>query len=258
MPNRIVRDAILSSESVASLKWDEEVFYRRLMSIVDDYGRHEASPKLIRSRCYPLQTDDVSLDDIRRWLGASANAGLILLYAVDGKQYLEVCKFGQQVRSASKCPGPKSSDIACNHLLADAHLGVVVSGGVVVSDIPVANATGSGTDGSLPAVDGISGKAPKRPACPFEEIVGIYHETLPQHPHVEKLTDARRGLIRQRWLQDLPTPEAWRNYFADVAASKFLTGRTPPRDGKPPFIADLEWLCRPSSFAKVLEGKYHR
>lgn len=126
------------------------------------------------------------------------------------------------------------------------------------TDIPVANATGSGTNGSLPAVDGISGKAPKRPAVPFEEIVGIYHETLPHHPHVEKLTDARKGLIRQRWLQDLPTPEAWRNYFTDVAASKFLTGRAPPRDGKPPFIADLEWLCRPSSFAKVAEGKYHR
>ena len=257
MPNRIVRDAILSSDSVASLKWDEEVFYRRLMSIVDDYGRHEASPKLIRSRCYPLQTDDVSLDDIRRWMLASSKAGLVLLYAVDGKEYLEVCKFGQQLRSASKCPDPLSSDSACNHLLADAHLGVSVSVGVSVSDIPVANATGEGSDGPLPAV--VSEKVkPFKPPCPFEAIRDKYHECLPNHPRVEKLTDARKGMIRQRWLQDLPTLEAWGNYFADVAASRFLTGRADPRPGKPPFIADLEWLCRPSSFAKVSEGKYHR
>ncbi len=88
--------------------------------------------------------------------------------------------------------------------------------------------------------------------------MSVYHEALPQHPHVEKLTDTRKGLIRQRWSQDLPTIEAWRNYFTDVQASKFLTGRADPRPGKPPFIADLEWLCRPSSFAKVAEGKYHR
>lgn len=125
-------------------------------------------------------------------------------------------------------------------------------------EIPVANATGSGIVDSLPAVDGISGKATKRPACPFEQIVSLYHESLPTHPHVEKLTDARKGMIRQRWLQDLPSLDAWRNFFADVAASKFLTGRAEPRQGKPPFIADLEWLCRPSSFAKVAEGKYHR
>lgn len=131
--------------------------------------------------------------------------------------------------------------------------------GETEADIPVANATGSGSDGTLPAaVDEMEVAKGKRQPCPFVEIVAAYHESLPAHPRVEKLTDARRGLIRQRWLQDLPTLEAWRNYFADVAASKFLTGRTEPRPGKPPFIADLEWLCRPSSFAKVAEGKYHR
>lgn len=127
------------------------------------------------------------------------------------------------------------------------------------ADIPVANATGSGSDGTLPAaVDEMEIAKGKRQPCPFVEIVAAYHESLPAHPKVEKLTDARRGLIRQRWLQDLPTLDAWRHYFADVAASKFLTGRTEPRPGKPPFIADLEWLCRPSSFAKIAEGKYHR
>jgi hypothetical protein len=127
MPNRIIRESILSSEKVALLSWPEEVFYRRLQSVVDDYGRYEANPQLLRSRCYPLQTDDVRVTDISRWMAACQKAGLILCYADQGKQYLEVLNFGQQQRSASKYPAPDSK---CYQALADAHLGVSVFGGV--------------------------------------------------------------------------------------------------------------------------------
>lgn len=139
MPNRIIREGILSSERMALLGWPEEVFFRRLMSIVDDYGRYEANPQLLRSRCYPLQTDAVRVTDISRWMAACQTAGLILNYAVLGKQYLEVIDFGQQQRSPSKYPAPSASDIACNHLPADAHLVVSVSGveSVSVSSPPV-------------------------------------------------------------------------------------------------------------------------
>ena len=140
MPNRIIRDAILTSEAVASLGWPEEVFYRRLHSIVDDYGRYEANPQLLRSRCYPLQTDSVRTADITRWMAACQKAGLILCYEVASKQYLEVLKFGQQQRSASKYPPSPALANACNHLLADAHLDVSVFG-VVSEDVkPAAQA----------------------------------------------------------------------------------------------------------------------
>ena len=127
MPNRIIRDAILTSEPVASLGWPEEVFYRRLMSIVDDYGRSEAGHQLLRARCYPLQTDSVRTADISRWLAACQKAGLILGYTVNGKEYLEISKFGQQQRSPSKSPSPLASAINCAQVPADAHLGVSVS-----------------------------------------------------------------------------------------------------------------------------------
>lgn len=131
MPNRIIREAILSSERVSSLAWPEEVFYRRLMSIVDDFGRYEANPQLLRSRCYPLQTDNVRAADISRWMAACQKAGLILGYEVAGKQYLEVLNFGQQQRSASKYPPPPALDINCDQPPTDAHLGVSVFGDVV-------------------------------------------------------------------------------------------------------------------------------
>lgn len=151
MPNRIIREAILSSEKMASLGWPEEVFYRRLMSIVDDYGRCEANPQLLRARCYPLQTDAVRVTDISRWMAACQKAGLILCYAVQGKQYLEVSNFGQQQRSASKCPPP---DGVCDQMISDAHLDVSVSGGV---------SEGGGGDEkkrvTAPPPDGVSSEA---------------------------------------------------------------------------------------------------
>ena len=43
MPNRILRDTILRSERVARLSPTAELFYRRLMSVADDYGRYYAN-----------------------------------------------------------------------------------------------------------------------------------------------------------------------------------------------------------------------
>jgi hypothetical protein len=96
----------LTSERVAKLGWAEEVFYRRLMSVVDDFGRYYATPMLIRAACYPLLIDKVSDADVGKWLAKCAEAALVSVYpAPDGKRYLQMLDFRQQVRaSASKFP----------------------------------------------------------------------------------------------------------------------------------------------------------
>ena len=111
MPNRILREGILSSERVALLTWQEEVFYRRLMSVVDDFGRFHANPKLLRSACYPLHIDKVSDADIGKWLTSCVTAALVSVYpAPDGKRYLEMHDFRQQTRAkVSKYPPMQST-----------------------------------------------------------------------------------------------------------------------------------------------------
>lgn len=143
MPNRILREGILTSESVNSLNWQEEVFYRRLMSVVDDFGRYYASPKLLRAACYPLHIDKVSDSDIGKWLTACVTAALVRVYpASDGKRYLELEKFGQHVRAkASKFPSPASYLLStcvadAKQMPADAHVDVSVFG-VVSEDVGV-------------------------------------------------------------------------------------------------------------------------
>ena len=95
-------------------------------------------------------------------------------------------------------------------------------------------------------------------SVPYEAIVSLYHEKLPKLPKCIKLTNQRKGYIRQRWLEDLPDMEAWGKYFDIVKQSKFLMGQANSTGGRPPFRADLPWLCRPENVVKVIEGKYHR
>lgn len=96
------------------------------------------------------------------------------------------------------------------------------------------------------------------PACPHQEIIELYHETLPALPRVKAWTDERQALLRSRWREDPKRQDLdwWRKFFGYVSQSDFLMGRAKGRGDAPPFMADLEWLIRPKNFVKVIEGKY--
>lgn len=96
----------MTSERVASLSWEAEVFYRRLLSLVDDYGLSDARPSVLRSALYPLQLEKMSECNVQRCLAACETAGLILLFTRNGKSFLMVRDFGQSLRSAPKYPLP--------------------------------------------------------------------------------------------------------------------------------------------------------
>lgn len=116
VPNRILRDGIISSERVNALSIEAELFYRRLMSVVDDYGRFEAHPEILRARCYPLQLHRVTAGNVSTWLAECcqmpANDGgcaLVTAYSVRGKKYLQINDFGQRER-AERFPSPSLAD----------------------------------------------------------------------------------------------------------------------------------------------------
>lgn len=125
MPDRILRAKILTSDLVNTLSWPGEVFYRRLMSVVDDYGRYDARVSILRSSLYALKLDKVSDADIVKWLGECSKAGLISVYQVQSKDYLEILQFRQRLRAMkSQYPPPDDgkpltdADIG-GHLTAD-------------------------------------------------------------------------------------------------------------------------------------------
>ena len=103
----------------------------------------------------------------------------------------------------------------------------------------------------------ISPTESKLSATPYQKIVDLYHETLPDLPKVAKLTKTRKGYIQQRWKEDMPELKNWGNFFNYVGESDFLMGKVNGSGDRPPFRADLEWLIKPSNFVKIAEGKYH-
>jgi hypothetical protein len=110
VPHRYIREGILTSKKVSQLSWPAEVFYRRLMSVVDDFGRYYATPMMLRAAAYPLQLDKVSDLDVGKWLGETQKAGLVRVFESGGESYLELLNFGQHIRAKkSKYPDPPDS-----------------------------------------------------------------------------------------------------------------------------------------------------
>lgn len=118
MPTRILREGIITSENVNALSDGAEIFYRRLMSIVDDYGRYYGHASLLRAACYPLKLDTVSEAHVKRHMQECVKAGLIVVYN-DGK-HLFLTNFKQQTRAPSKFPQPSESELL-SKCEADSH-----------------------------------------------------------------------------------------------------------------------------------------
>ena len=111
MPNRIIRPGINRSKKVDALSWAEEVFYRRLFAVADDYGVFELDFDLLVSDLYPLKRGRVSAADVAKWWHACANAALVSQYEVQGRRYGVILNFGQRTRSSMFPPPPAGSGI---------------------------------------------------------------------------------------------------------------------------------------------------
>lgn len=109
MPNRYVRESAIESERVNALSWQGEVFFRRLINRVDDFGRFTASIQLLRASLFPLQLERVSEKDVQRLLNESEENGLLATYEVEGKRYLSLAKWEQGRAKASKYPQPPAN-----------------------------------------------------------------------------------------------------------------------------------------------------
>jgi len=106
MPSRILREDILTSDRVDQLDFAGEVFYRRLMSKVDDHGLYDGRTSVLKSHLYPLKDSRVREADISRWMAACQKAGLLVLYTHDGKPYLHMVNTRWAARSEPKYPLP--------------------------------------------------------------------------------------------------------------------------------------------------------
>lgn len=116
MPNRILRPGINDSDRIDALSCGAEIFYRRLMSVVDDFGRFEADIRKLRSQCWPKKFDGIKSVDLTKWLDecSTGDDPLILIYENKGKQYIEIQNFGQRLKEGQKSKFPDPFGLSGN------------------------------------------------------------------------------------------------------------------------------------------------
>ena len=87
MPSRVIRGAINSSASLSRVSIGAELTFDRLITAVDDYGRYDARPVILKAGLFPVRAG-ATPKKIAGWVAELAHEGCIRLYEVDGRPYL--------------------------------------------------------------------------------------------------------------------------------------------------------------------------
>ncbi len=179
MPTRYLKPGIRDSERINALSAEAEVFYYRLIVTVDDFGRADARPAMLKAACFPVR-DSATSEKCSQWLAELAQAGLVDTYSHDGKPYLQMQRWDNQPRAKeSKFPAPAYT---CMQTHADADNSRTVLPGT---------GTGTGTDNREPET-GTDARARVSPAgtiCLALKKAGV-SKVNPGHPRLLSLIEA--------------------------------------------------------------------
>ena len=249
MPTRYLKPGVRDSEAIDNLSPQAENIFYRLLVTVDDFGRFDARPAMIKAQCFPIK-ESVSINKCKELLEELSRANLILLYEAEGKPYLQMCKWDNIPRAKeSKYP---------------AHEGTCIQ---MYTDVPLTE-TETETETETKTETYICPPSGGLPNCDHEKVIDLYHKHLPTLRRIEVWNETRKGYLRQRWrevadelaktkeIQSSDILGWFAEFFEHIGTSKFLTGRVNDKSGRS-FVADLEWILKPSNFAKIVEGKYH-
>lgn len=113
MPNRIIKESICTSEKLSGLTDFEFRLWVGLITQVDDAGRGDARPAIIKGRVFPLR-ERVTIKEIENALHGLAAKGCVSLYKVGGKPYFWFPTWGehQRIRDCKpKYPSPEERDM---------------------------------------------------------------------------------------------------------------------------------------------------
>lgn len=116
MPTRYLKPGVRDSEAIDSLSPLAENLFYRLLVTVDDFGRFDSRPAMIKASCFPIK-ETVSINKCKDLLEELVKCGLISVYQVNGKNALQMSKWDNVPRQKeSKYPAMPDT---CIQLYAD-------------------------------------------------------------------------------------------------------------------------------------------
>ena len=102
MPVRYIYDSIRTSDNFNALSWFEQSLFLRLVVSCDDFGLYDARPAILKGTLFPLC--DVTNNDIQKALNKLSAAGLVELYEVGGRSYLQLITWGKYQKTRAQNP----------------------------------------------------------------------------------------------------------------------------------------------------------
>lgn len=255
----MIRDGLLDSERVQKRSIPARWLFVCILLMADDVGLFEVSIfKLHRAAAL----DEKEIPGLLKEL---ADADLIRPYAVNGKRFGFVPRYGQRLQvKRTKHPAPptdlmRDDDDATNkinRLASNPPLNTVAHGNPPPEPEPEPEVKTKRRT-----------SAAKLPTCPFQDIVGLYHELLPEMPEARVMTDGRKNAIAKRWAWVLTSERQgkrratnaaegldWlRRYFTAARDSDFLMGRTAKTPEHAGWRCSIDFLMGDKGLVHVME-----
>jgi hypothetical protein len=238
---RSIKPDFWTDENLADCSLNARLLFIGTWNVADDDGNLERSARQLKAQIFPY--DNIDCEPLVQEL---LTIGRLIEYEVDGKKFLHIKNFAkhQKIDHKSKPRCPLYEDSASPPR-------------DIEEESPMKGGEGRGEELNISLVPHGT------PECPHDDIIAVYHELLPNAPRVRMWTEKRRKALRSRWRENAKHYATvdegltwWRKFFGYVAQSDFLTGRA-QSNGRPPFIASLEWLTKSENFVKTIEGNYH-
>lgn len=104
---RTIKPEFWTNERVMECSANARLLFIGMWNFADDLGRLALAPKTIKAQIFP--SDDISFDNIRGMIDDLSKNGLLLIYEVDGKEYLQIVGWQHQridKPQPGKCPAP--------------------------------------------------------------------------------------------------------------------------------------------------------
>ena len=241
--SRNIKPGFFTNDVLGELPALTRLLFAGIWTLCDREGRLEDRPTKIRMEVFPA--DNV---DVETGLEALHHKGFILRYKAGGKDLIQVITWGKhQNPHVKEAPStlPAPCEPGANPVLAPE---IPERAGLIPDSL---------IPDSLKEPSSAAAAADPLPRdCPHEEIISLYHSTLPALIRVREWTPERQKLLRSRWREkaERQSLDWWKKFFEYVSASDFLMGRVQGRGGT--FECNLEWLIRPKNLVKVIEGNY--
>jgi hypothetical protein len=104
---RTIKPEFWTNERVMECSPNARLLFIGMWNFADDLGRLAFAPKTIKAQIFP--SDDIGFDVIRGMIQELSTNGLLLVYEVNGKEYLQIVGWQHQridKPQPGKCPAP--------------------------------------------------------------------------------------------------------------------------------------------------------